>query len=313
MTELRSAGLPLPAAPTRGRESISLAEFVVLAWRERLRFGAITAAFVFAAIAYGLWQKPIYRADLLLSIVDTTGKAGGSLSDAIAQISGAASLVGITFANNQGRAETLATLKSRVLANRFIEAHGLLPLLFPKLWDTQRNTWNTDDPDKLPTADDVFQRFNRIVEVTPNRSTGLISVYVYWTDRQTAADWANALVATANQYLRDKAVAQARRNLDYLNDQLAQTSVVEIREAVYRLEENEIKNIMVALGTEDYALKVIDPATPPHYKYKPQRKLLAVLGLFCGLCAASAWLVGWYLFLAPAAAPPSEPLPPPAE
>lgn len=291
---------PVEAPPERGHLSISLPVFLWLAlWRWR-QCAAICAAFVAVAVAYGLWQKPVFRAELVLSIVDSSGKSNGSLSDAISQLSGATSLVGINFSGNQSRAETLATLQSRVLARQFIQDNNLMPLLFPALWDAEHKTWLVTDPDKIPNDDDAYRRFGKVVEVTPDRSTGLVHVFVNWGDPDTAAQWANGIVATANHYLRDKAVAQSRRNLAYLNDQLAQNSVVEIREAIYRLQESEIKNIMVALGTDDYALKVIDPATPPRFKYKPQRKLLAVLGLLAGMACSGAWLVFWWLFLAPA-------------
>ena len=90
------------------------------------------------------------------------------------------------------------------------------------------------------------------------------------------------MVKLTNATLRDRAIAESNRNLSYLNAQLEKTSVVELRQAIYRLIETEVKSVMIAEGSQEYAFKVIDPAVIPQDKIKPQRGLMVFSGFFLG-------------------------------
>jgi hypothetical protein len=70
-------------------------------------------------------------------------------------------------------------------------------------------------------------------------------------------------VKLANDDLRDQAIEESERDISYLSDQVVKTNVLQLRDAIYSLMENEIKEEMLARGSEQYALKVVDPAIPP--------------------------------------------------
>ena len=108
-----------------------------------------------------------------------------------------------------------------------------------------------------------------------------------WKDAALAAGWANELVALANEILRQRAIEKSKANLAYLDTQLEKATVVEVRQAIYRLIEAEFKNVMIAQGTSDYAFKVIDPAVTPEKKVKPKRMLITAVGLLLGFLISS--------------------------
>jgi uncharacterized protein involved in exopolysaccharide biosynthesis len=93
-------------------------------------------------------------------------------------------------------------------------------------------------------------------------------------------------VRVTNQYLRDKAIREAERNIQYLNEQASRTNVVEAQKAIYSLLESEINKEMVARGRDEYALKVIDPAFVPERPSSPGPLVLGLLGLGLGCTAA---------------------------
>jgi uncharacterized protein involved in exopolysaccharide biosynthesis len=47
--------------------------------------------------------------------------------------------------------------------------------------------------------------------------------------------------------------------------------------------ESEIRNVMLAKGPGDYALKVIDPAVVAERPSSPKRTLWVLVGAFCGV------------------------------
>jgi uncharacterized protein involved in exopolysaccharide biosynthesis len=123
-----------------------------------------------------------------------------------------------------------------------------------------------------------------------NNKTGLVSLSIKWKDPGLAAQWTNGLVKMTNDVLREKAISEAERNIAYLNDEVKKTTVVPVQQAVYSLMETEIKKQMLARGSPNYALKVIDPAITPEIRSSPTTLLwLAggfVLGLFGSVTAA---------------------------
>jgi hypothetical protein len=96
-----------------------------------------------------------------------------------------------------------------------------------------------------------------------------------------AAKWANDLVRETNEYLRAKALVESERNITFLRDLISKTDLVAVRNAVSSILENEINKEMLARGTDDYALKVLDPAVPPD-RQEIMRKVSVVLGAALG-------------------------------
>lgn len=280
---------PNDSHPTyREDDEISLAElWAALRARVRLIVGVtLLSATVAAAIA--LVMTPIYRAEVVLAVVDDSSKSGG-LSGLASQFGGLASLAGVSLGGSSDRGESIGTLSSRQLIEGYISSHNLLPVLFYKKWDENSKDWQPG-LSKIPTLWDGTQQFIKDVRaINEDKKSGLITLAVEWKDAATAATWANDLVRLANQIMRERAIKNSEANLAYLNAQLEQTSVVELRQAIYRLIESEVKNVMVAQGSSEYAFKVIDPAVTPEKKARPLRLLIVMVGLFVGLMLSSIY------------------------
>jgi uncharacterized protein involved in exopolysaccharide biosynthesis len=261
-----------------------LRELLLDLWRSRWAVVAICALFVISAIVASRLLPKKYEAVLLLSPAVGQSSAGGlgALSSAVSQLGGIASLAGLSVGANSGvKAESLATLESETLTERYIQNNNLLPILYYSKWDAQRRQWKSTEPGSIPTLWKGNRYFKGSVRtVVENPRTGLVTLTITWTDAKLAADWANGLVKMTNDYLREKAINESQRNIDYLSEQLAKTSVVEVRNSIYLLMESEIKKQMLARGNQEYALKVIDPAVPPEKAVSP-RPILWPLAAFC--------------------------------
>lgn len=243
-----------------------------------LRWFAITLGSGILGSAIALLIPPTYRAEAVLTVVPDTGKSG---QGALGQVSGLADLAGISLPASNNRSEALATLVSRALIMRYIEEKNLLPILFENKWDAKNAKW--ENPDKAPTLWNGWNYFlNKLYEVKEDKKNGTITVAVEWTSAELAATWVNDLVAHTNAHIRERTIQASEKNLQYLQGQLAETSMVEMQQAIYRLMENELKQTMVAKGTEEYILRVIDPAFPPGKKNWPNIPLFVFLSLLFG-------------------------------
>jgi uncharacterized protein involved in exopolysaccharide biosynthesis len=242
---------------------------------------------LFLGLGSSFFISNYYKADILISPVKDgkSGVGGGILT----QFGGLASLAGVNLAGGGSSEDAQATLASRALLGRFINERDLLPLLFRDKWDDEKKNWKSgwSYGDSKPTLWDATKLFLKsILRIDVDKKTGLIRLSIEWRDPKQAADWANGLVQLTNQMLRERALAESGRNLEYLNGQLTASSVVELRQSIYKLIEGEIKNTMLARGSDEYAFKVIDPAVVPERKAGPQRGLIAASGSIVGAVLA---------------------------
>lgn len=273
---------------------LTLDELLELTWRRRLLVIASVLVFAALAAAASFVMTPRWRAQVV--IVPVKGDdMRGVLSSALGQLGGLASLAGLGASGGGNKEENLQFLSSRGFLASFIEEEQLLPVLFAKKWDATQGRWIVDDPDDVPTiADGVRYMDSKVRSVQEERRTGIVTLSIVWKDPVVAARWANLMVERANRDLRARAIRDAEASKAYLNAELGKTDVVELRQSIYRLLENQIKTIMLASVRPDYAFRIIDPAVPPDLdeKIRPKRTVMTVLGALAGGVFALL-VIGW--------------------
>lgn len=268
------------------REQISLKEVLEVLWGARWRALAFTCALVAGALIAAWLAPKKYEASVLVAAVEQNPESSrmGALSSVASQFSGLASLAGLSLGANSQKAETIAVLQSRALTERYVSDNQLLPLLYAKLWDPRLKRWKVSDPKKVPNlwrANEDFK--HHIRTVTTDARTGLVTLAITWKNPEVAAAWANGLVAATNAYLRNQAIAEAQSNITYLETQASKTDAVGERQVIYSLLQDQIDKEMLARGTEQYALKVLDPAAPPDEPSSPKPLVWTLLAVFAGL------------------------------
>jgi uncharacterized protein involved in exopolysaccharide biosynthesis len=266
-------------------EELSLKETAEVLWSRRWLITCLTLSFAVMAVCIALILPVKYETSVKLAPAtdDGSGKLGGA-GALLSQFGGLAALGGFNIGGAGKGAEAVAVLQSAALTEAFIRENKLLPILFSDEWDDTRQSWKSADPDDQPTLWKAEKKFSKkIRSVSEEKKTGILTLTITWKDPAQAANWANELVKRTNLYLRARAIEQSKKNLDYLNDQLAKTNVVELQKAIYGLTESEIKKIMIANGSDGYAFRIIDPARPPEERSSPKRAQIALAGTFVGL------------------------------
>lgn len=257
-------------------------------WRAMVASVTVCVA---AAIIYILTATPMYRAELVLSPVRQQEP-----STILAQLGGLASLAGINLGATPNSQNALAVLTSRAFLRGFIQQHDLVGLLVPErvvdLQKAESADANTAAALKTRILNEAVDTFlSDILIVQPDAKTGLVYLYVDWSDPEIAAVWANWLVAEVNVFLRQKDLGQAEQNVKYLTSQLEQTTLLGMQNAISRLIENEMNTVMLASARVDYSFEVIDPAIRPLVRHSPRTVLVialaTLLGLLIGLAVAS--------------------------
>jgi uncharacterized protein involved in exopolysaccharide biosynthesis len=267
------------------RDETSLRALTETVWRDKWIVIGVTLLITVLVGVVAFLTPRKYSATVTLAVV--SNRSGGGLgggSSVLSQFGGIASLAGLPLGGDREKAEAIAVLQSEALTTHYIREHNLLPILFYKDWDPAAKRWRVSSPGRTPTLWRANERFKGDVrDVAESTKTGLITLTITWLDPHVAAEWANDLVKLTNDYMRDRAIAESERNITYLNEQAAKTDIAQVRTAVYAILESEIRRAMLARGTDEYALKVLDPAVAPELPSAPKRTIWVTVGFVAGL------------------------------
>lgn len=254
------------AQPVAYDDGIDLWQLWDTIWSGRWLIIAITSLFAVGGVTYALLAQEVYRAEVVLAPADKKSSMAGALS----QLSGLASLAGVSVGGGDG-SQPLAVLKSKDFARQFINDLNLMPVLLQDKKD-----------DKPADIRDALRIFEMVRVVTDDKKTGLVTLTVRWKDPNTAAFWANELARRVNARLRAEALQEAERNVAYLQREIAGSTVVSLQQSMGRVLEGEMQKLMLARGNEQFAFKVIDRATPPKQRDAPKRALISVVATLVG-------------------------------
>ena len=272
-------------------DELSLIDLWMIVWKRKwlwLTFGPLAGVI---GIYIALTSTEIYRSEVLLAPAGDE-ETGGGLAALAGQFGGLASMAGINIGGGSDTATAIATLKSRQFLLPYLLEHDLFTTLFHDEWNAETKEWTGTnkrrDESGKPTNYELFERFTEdVLSVSEDKKTGLVTLGIEWEDPDLCANWASELPVRLNDHLREKAKAETEKNLAYLEEQLKNTQLIEIRESLFGLVESQTQNAMLANAKEEYAFRIIDPAYVPEERIRPQRALIVLasgmLGGFFGI------------------------------
>lgn len=251
------------------------------AWKGRWLILAFVIGFGVLATAYAFLATEWYTAEVVLTPAGTKATQQGIAS----QLEGIGLLGGLAGLGLAGTrtAEPIGVLKSRDFARQFIEDQGLLHVLLADEWDAKKGRWKETNPRRQPDIRDAIRYFDKqVLSVDEDKKTGLITIAVRWKDAAVAASWANMIVDRLNDQMRSRALAEGEANVAYLQKELAEAYLVEVKLPLSRLLETELQKVMVARGDKQYAFRIVDRADVPKWRSWPKRRVILALGMLAG-------------------------------
>ena len=266
------------SGPFTNEDEIDLLELIrtlLGAWKT---IASISVFCTCLAIAYALSVPESFKAETLLA---SAQEDQSGVPSSLSQFGGLAAMAGISIPSSSNIERVLATLETREFLKQFISKRNLLSIIFDEKWDKSTATWKKVEGHGEIRIESGIAQLQGAIQVDKN-IPGLFSLSISWKDPVVAAEWANDLVKQLNEQLREKAIADSQKRVGYLEQELAKTTLQDMRAVLYNLLESEKQKAMLANVNEDFALEVIDPAVAPEIAEKPKRKLIVVLGGIIG-------------------------------
>ncbi len=237
-------------------------------------------------VVYSLVATPKYEVEVLLSPVESIDSSQG-LSRLTSQL-GSSGLLGILPQGGQSNRDmAIAVLESRRFIAAFIQRHSIMPILYETRWSSDSGDW-VDDGDPPPTINDAYKDFAEdLMSIDTDELTGFVTVRLKWKDPEVALEWLTLLIGDLNAEIRDRERAEAQRSLDFLQAELRQTDLTELRQALFQLSLTELQRLTLANVREEFAFEIIDPpsAPDPDDYVSPKRAFAVLAGFSFGIIA----------------------------
>ena len=224
------------------------------------------------SILYCLITPSIYKASTL--IVPTSGTQA---KDAIDNIIDNFELAG-TKKNNLNLESNLATLTSRQFIQGFIKEKNIIPIIIPSykiMKNLQFIRFNKRNYEEI-----AYQSFLKSMAISSRGS--LIEISLSLADREQVAPLTNQLIESLNQFIRNNVIEDTKRNINYIEESLNNSSLVNLQSTFYILIEEEIQKSMLANGNDEYAFTVLDIAYEPQHKSHPKIMQAVISSLIFG-------------------------------
>ena len=250
----------------------------------------IVIATISIGILSALYISSVERTYIATTLIKSSSKVG-STGDSAA--SGLAGLLGVqastAIVSNQNDIDsTIAIMISREFLEKFIVDHDLLKEIFIDDWDRENNTWKNE----VPLITDGYYLLREAIKVTfdpiafTRRQIGFAELEVAWPNGKTAAYIANNLVKDLNQFLASQMIVEAESSVEFIDQQFTKTNVLAFRESLSKLKTEQIRNMMLANSSKDFALRVIDDALIPEFPSTPKRMQFVLIATALGLIAS---------------------------
>lgn len=277
---------------------------------------AVLAVCVAAAVVLAFALPSYWRVEETLMPVTRSSGGGLNLGSLAGLAGGLGGLGSVLGRPSSGQDEALAMLNSRELFDNYARRENLLPILFASKWDAVNRRWRVSGAN-IPTLRRGYRLFNRgIRDVDLDRRSGIVTFSITWKDRALAMKWARDLVDLTNAQMRAHAMAEAERNIRYLDATMhkagSDNDSNQLTSAISSAYEHALQDYMFAQGQPEFAFRIIDPPTYPDDRERvwPQRLVFVLLGLVLGsiLAVCVVHVREWWTGrrLTPAARPSAE-------
>ena len=285
---------------TQYDDEIDLRELFGALWAGSRKIIAITAVFAFVSVIYALSLSDQYKATVLLAPAQSDSS---DLSGALGQLGGLASLAGVDIGGGDSSEAQMAQeiMKSWSFIDVFIAENNISVEVYAAegwsrgsnelqidddIYDAETKTWlvENDNTGEVgpPSSWVLFQAFSERLVVSENKKSGLVSVSIEYYSPQIAKQWLDMYVAAINAHMQQRQMAKVTNNINYLQAQIENTSIAEMREVFYTIIAEQTKNKMMTEASPEYAFVAVSPSMVPEEKSQPYRSIICIIGTLLG-------------------------------
>tara|TARA_Y100001935_G_scaffold245420_1_gene239000 strand:- start:21170 stop:22108 length:939 start_codon:yes stop_codon:yes gene_type:complete len=282
-----------------------LIDIFSILWKKKVFILSSVFLAIVVVTIISLFLPNIYKSEAILSPANDNGSSLGMLG----QYSTMASLAGISLPNEpiDKSLEAIERIKSfEFFSNHFLPNILLEDLMAVKAWDPTSNklTYKKKYFDSgkwvrkfkypqtaIPSHQEGYKVYREIMLINQNKQSGFVTISVKHQSRFIAEEWNNIIIKEINKSMRDEDKQKAIKSLDFLNNRSLEVNYEEIRDAIFALQQEQIKSLMMIESNENYIFNIIDPPIAPELKSEPNRPLIIILGAILAFFVSTMFIL----------------------
>jgi LPS O-antigen subunit length determinant protein (WzzB/FepE family) len=295
---------------------IDIREFFYVLLNGKRIIVSVTAFISIIGVMYSLSLPNIYTSKAILAPIDSSD----NISNPLQSYSSIAGLAGLNIPFSSGAGTNYFKAIEKVTSLSFFENNILENIYLPDLmafesWDPKTNTVVYDEDiyniennswvreysypkQQIPSAQESFEAFKlNHFSFSQDKESGFSLLAIEHKSPIIARQWAELIVSEINNYYRQKDKLESEKALIYLNDQIINTGLSEIKLVLAQLLQEETKKLTLIEANEFYVFDYIDPPAVMEMKSHPSRaKICIIIAFFGGLLSTLFVLVRHYGF-----------------
>ena len=269
-------------------DRIDVAELFGFLWEGKKTIITVTTVFFLSSIFYALSLNHYYKSTSTLSVIEAVSGGGG--------MGGLASIAGISIQQVGVKGPRfINTLRSRAFLNHLISTdENILPALLavesydkesqelvfnPEIYDAANKKWLIPKPDHLV----AFPTYMGLLYSYYHDQRRIIDLQFEHVSPIFAKEFLDSIIREGDKVLREFDMQVSIDSLEYLNVELAETKLLNIKSSINSMILSQMQTKMTTQLGYNYVVKIIDPPYIPLYPSRPSRRFIAIVGLLGGL------------------------------
>jgi len=284
----------------------------------------VTFLFIIVGTGSSFFLKKFYEAEISLY------PAKNDITQGLGQFQSLAANLGMNTAQNDQNFNIPDVVKSRLIANKAVnqewkDKNGESIDLI-KLWNLKKLPWyaffNNTETDSIVVVEKAIKKFNKHIQVSEDRISGLIKITTTFQDPYISASIANFIGNQVEFYIQKENSAQSTKEKLFISDrllivkkELEKTELelkdfkernrgyddspelfmiysqlfreVEAKKEVYLTLQKQLELARIEEVKQSPILHILDHAVPPIRKSSPNRGLFIIISAFLGLASSS--------------------------
>ena len=223
------------------------------------------------AIIYSLLVTPIFSSSALITLNqdNSRGSQSSGSSSVLETITGGAVSAGST----ESEIAYQKLISREFFKNLFNDKNYIKDFYHAGKGVSDDQISNLSSPHFDKAFDDFHGNF---LFISYNRKAELINISLKNVSPDKAQYWLEQIIYRINEYAREDDRSQAVKSLEFLENQIQGTNILEIRKVLSQLIQQRIQNLMFVESTDEYLFKVIDEPSYPIYRFFPNRTQITI-------------------------------------
>tara|TARA_Y100000766_G_C18855017_1_gene580252 strand:+ start:201 stop:1106 length:906 start_codon:yes stop_codon:yes gene_type:complete len=267
---------------TQQYSDLDLTEILSIIFRYRVFIFSLTFLSSTILLIVLLFIPNKYSSEALFYTSSDPGSTSSSMSS-LSALSTFGGLAGISLPANDVAAYDIseARIKSRNFLEILISQEEIKNNLYAANgfdFEKKQITYNQKLlAEKSPDIDDIHKKYINMLDVSRNKTSGIMKINFEHYSPYFAADMINVILKILDKISREESLKEIEDSLSYLEEKRSNTKESELQNSINALIKSNLERLMLANIREEYLIIVISDPYIPKYKSSPPKTLILII------------------------------------